>query len=124
VQVAAAGPVSNLILCVAAALVLRLLLALPPVFPGTTATLFRALGFALQINLALAFFNLIPVHPLDGSKILAGLLPLEWSLSYERHAPFGVAIIMALLFTGVLRYLVAVPSNIFLILLTRVLGLA
>ncbi|MBI5623100.1 MAG: site-2 protease family protein [Elusimicrobia bacterium] len=124
VQVAAAGPASNLILCVAAAILLRILLGLPPAAAGSMGTLRSALWFALHINLVLAFFNLIPVHPLDGSKVLGGLLPLRWAMAYERHEPYGVAIILGLIFLGVIRYLVAIPSNIFLLLLGKALGMA
>ncbi|MBI5883505.1 MAG: site-2 protease family protein [Elusimicrobia bacterium] len=124
VQVAAAGPLSNLLLCVAAAVVLRLTLVLPGDLQFSMRTLRGALWYAMNINLALAFFNLVPVHPLDGSKILSGLLPLKWSLVYESHAPYGVGIILALIFLRVLGPLVSVPAGVFQLLLLKVLGMA
>ncbi|MBI4678401.1 MAG: site-2 protease family protein [Elusimicrobia bacterium] len=123
VRVAAAGPAANLLLCVAAAVLARSLWSLPPVLPGFQTSMVVALRYAMIVNLTLAFFNLIPVHPLDGSRIVSGLLPWRWSMSYERHAPYGVAIILALLFLGFLNYLVGVPATVFLLLL-RSVGLA
>jgi len=69
-------------------------------------TLFR---FAVIINLALAFFNLLPVFPLDGSQILLGVLPDRWLRIYERHIPYGMYIILFMLITGVLKFLILAP---------------
>jgi len=58
-----------------------------------------------QINLLLIAFNLIPIPPLDGSRVVTGLLPRAQAEAYARLEPYGLMIIMALLFTGLLRYL-------------------
>lgn len=59
------------------------------------------LYFAIQINLVLGFFNLFPVPPLDGSKILAGVLPRDLAIRYLRLERYGMLIVVVLLATGV-----------------------
>ncbi|HHT67863.1 MAG TPA: site-2 protease family protein [Firmicutes bacterium] len=60
----------------------------------------------VQVNLGLAAFNLIPIPPLDGSHILAGLLPSRLSYEYSKLAPYGPFVLIALLVLGGSRYLV------------------
>ena len=99
--VAAAGPLSNLVQAVIFALPLWLAPDLLGRLPSFAISLLSALIF---INLALASFNLIPIPPLDGHKILTGLLPNFW---YPILAPlerYGFVILLALLFLpGLLR---------------------
>ena len=78
--VAAAGPISNFIMALIAAIPFRLGL-LSPFGAGSVGLLPTPAGFLLdfiEINLLLMLFNLIPIAPLDGSKILAGFAPREW----------------------------------------------
>jgi Zn-dependent protease len=74
--VAAAGPVANLTL---AGLSFAALMALPPAMPGWLSGTLQA---SVALNLILGLFNLIPIPPLDGSKILAGVLPEAWALRF------------------------------------------
>ncbi len=60
------------------------------------------LNYGILINLVLAVFNAIPIPPLDGSKILLGLLPREWAYSYMQLERFGFLILIALLWLGLL----------------------
>ena len=103
--IAAAGPLMNLLLAVVFGLVLRVAHA-----TGHTEWMFGAGGrsladmvvetFVLR-NLSLMFFNLIPIYPLDGSKILYGLLPARQATVYNAFmSQYGFMILMLLVFAG------------------------
>lgn len=108
--VAAAGPLANVtLLFVLGApfklgfVELPLLSPIPPVG--------RLLIIAIQLNAMLAVFNLIPVPPLDGSKILMGLLPPAPAISYARLQPYGVLILVALIFSRLLSAVLTPPMT-------------
>jgi Zn-dependent protease len=111
--VAAAGPISNLLQAVAAAIVLRALMPSDP-FAATDSLLLGILDHAVRINVLLALFNLIPVPPLDGGNVLAGLLPPAAASVFVSLRPFGFLILYALMFTGMLSALI-IPPAIFLL---------
>lgn len=76
-----AGPTSNIILAALLGLVVKLL---PPSFViGLNQEVLAAYFFIIQINLVLAIFNLVPVFPLDGEKILSGILPRNLSFEFQ-----------------------------------------
>jgi Zn-dependent protease len=113
IKVSAAGPVSNLLLAAAAAVIMRVIVLFASALGGDmSVTLVRAMFFAVEINLVLAIFNLIPVAPLDGSKILGGLLPYKWAVAYEKHIPYGSWIILALILTGLVKWIIILPLSI------------
>ncbi len=111
VLIAAAGPASNLALAIAAALALTVLPVSPVTLgePNVTAPLAALLGRALQINVLLAVFNMIPIPPLDGGNVLGGLLPYRLSRQFDQIRPYGFLLLYALMLTGGLEYLVAPP---------------
>lgn len=113
VLVAAAGPASNLALAVLASVLLRVVPVSPVRMgePNVTAPLASMLGGAVQINVWLAVFNMIPIPPLDGGNVLLGLLPPPLAGVVERIRPYGFLILYALMLTGGLEYLVMPPYN-------------
>jgi Zn-dependent protease len=101
--VSAAGPISNVILAVIVAVVVRLLSLAIGVFElpaGVVITLFDLLDLIVYYNLILSFFNLIPVFPLDGFAILQGLLPPALADAFEGTRQYGFFILLLLLFAG------------------------
>jgi Zn-dependent protease len=91
--ISAAGPLANMVLALASGLLIRVLLTIGVTPDRHTAIglLFFMVIMSLQINLALAIFNILPIAPLDGSKILFALLPVRYEkLIYflERYGPF------------------------------------
>ncbi len=105
--VALAGPAANFLLAAASAVVLHLMVRL--VSPETmvawralTEPVYNLLTMSVYINILLAFFNLLPVYPLDGSHVVEGLLPLRQALQFSRLKPFGLLILLGLIFAGLL----------------------
>jgi Zn-dependent protease len=105
-MVAAAGPISNLALAFVAVLVLRLTQPSHAVALGPVATVAWE---ALRLNLLLAIFNLLPIPPLDGSSVLAGLLPESAAAGLDRLRPYGFILLYALLLTPAFGVLVLTP---------------
>jgi Zn-dependent protease len=97
VMVAAAGPLTNLSLAIISAILLRWLPLNPDSAWFLTAPLHYMLGFSVKVNVVLAIFNLIPLLPLDGGRVLAGLLPLPIAIRFARLERYGFLILFALL---------------------------
>ncbi|MCS7231094.1 MAG: site-2 protease family protein [Elusimicrobiota bacterium] len=71
--------------------------------------------YGVIVNIGLAIFNLIPIPPLDGSKVLAGILPYEWADYYENFiGRYGFFIILFLLYSGVLGVIISPLMNFFI----------
>ena len=111
VFVAAAGPASNLALALVAAIVLHLVPVTPVTIgePNVSAPIAALLVQLRQINVLLAVFNMIPIPPLDGGNVLAGLLPLSLAIPFARMRPYGFLLLYLLMYTGVLTMLVVPP---------------
>ena len=106
--VALAGPATNLGLAVVSAILTKGIWMLATILPYSSATeailvpLNSMLIASVWINLVLCIFNFLPIPPLDGSRILMGLLPNNLALSYMRIERFGFLIIIVLAFSGLL----------------------
>jgi Zn-dependent protease len=106
--VALAGPLSNVAAALAAAGLGRLILGVSDPFGSRTLSftanlaqaVFLFLGIFVIINLVLAVFNLIPIPPLDGSRVLAYFLPAHWRVRMAQIERFGMLIIFALILLG------------------------
>jgi len=104
--VAAAGPVSNLLMAIGWALLARLGGALATSQPAIGEPLvYMGLGGILA-NVLLMVFNLLPLPPLDGGRVAVGLLPGPWAWQLSRVEPYGFFILIGLMITGLLGYLI------------------
>jgi len=95
--IALAGPASNIGLAICASVLLGMVPGGLGASDGASATI-ATLGFAmLQLNLLLAVFNMLPIPPLDGGNVLAGVLPEDLATGYDRLVrPYGFLILVVL----------------------------
>ena len=105
--VAAAGPLANFIMALLWAICLKIASMLHPELSKPVLFMLLTAQAGLLINLILAFLNLIPIPPLDGSKIVASLLPPRKAVQYLKIERFGFLILIFLLFTGALNWLLS-----------------
>ena len=107
--VALAGPTSNLLMAIGWALIARIgvtigtsneAIALPLIYTGVA---------GISINLVLMLLNMLPIPPLDGSRILSGLLPSYWAWQFNKLERFGFIILLVMLYTKFLNVLLDYP---------------
>jgi Zn-dependent protease len=120
--VAAAGPLSNLLMAVGWALLLRLSVELLHTLPWAAQPLFFMAQAGIA-NLILMILNLVPVPPLDGGRVLTGLLPARQAAALGAIEPYGLMIVVALLLTGVLWRILQPVIQLFNELLLVMVGL-
>jgi Zn-dependent protease len=119
--VALAGPVANLLMAIGWASLARLggiintdFITLPLIYSGVA---------GISINLVLALLNLLPIPPLDGSRILTGILPSYWAWQYNRFEKYGFILLLILLYTQMLDKVLAYPLYLMQNLFFSIAGL-
>jgi Zn-dependent protease len=119
IWVAAAGPGSNFL----QALLWALLLAMTaPTGPWSSAGLFQMADIGFKVNLVLMALNLLPLPPLDGGRVLAGLLPQGAADTLSRVEPYGLFIVLGLLALGVLDDLMRPLIRVAASVIARIIG--
>jgi Zn-dependent protease len=114
--VAAAGPLSNIAQAVVCAGLFHIAIEVVS-GQGSPPVTLEILRQAVVINLLLAFFNLIPIPPLDGGNVLAGLVPERAAQVIDTMRQFGFILLYVLMFSGILTELIIPPTRFFLGLL-------
>ncbi|MEE4165000.1 MAG: site-2 protease family protein [Desulfocapsaceae bacterium] len=110
--VALAGPAANLLLAIISAVLLRVTIGVAGILPYSPPLQAVIVPFSwmlvasVWINLVLCVFNFLPIPPLDGSRILAGLLPADIARSYASYEKYGFILILILAFSGILSMII------------------
>ena len=119
--VAAAGPGINFVMAVFWAMIIQLAIALESGFFSKPMMLMGAAG--VFINVILMALNLIPLPPLDGGRIAVSLLPMKQAMQFARLEPYGLFILLGLLFTGILGTILWPLISLLIGLIALVTGL-
>lgn len=120
--VAIAGPAANLLMALLWGLVLKIGFMLIANQPGVGQFMIYSGIAGVSINLILMVLNLLPIPPLDGSRILSAFLPSQWAWQYNRLEPYGLFILLGMLFFGVLGPILMGPYGFLQQLIYQVFG--
>ncbi|TPW09920.1 MAG: peptidase M50 [Halothiobacillaceae bacterium] len=103
--VALAGPLSNLMMALIWAVLMKIGVLLVEALPLLALPLLYMGAAGITINIVLLVLNLLPIPPLDGGRVLAGLLPGPWAWRLNQLEPYGIFIVLGLMLTGLLGQL-------------------
>lgn len=121
IWVAAAGPGANLMMLIGWAVLLMLVAGLENSSPATFLQLVAQAG--VYVNALLMIFNLLPLLPLDGGRIVAGLLPDKLSYQYAKLEPYGMFILVALILSGAVGVVLGPLMNFTMAIVYNTVGL-
>lgn len=121
--VALAGPMANLIMMLMWALIMKIGILLYGGMPWIAVPLALMGQAGIMINLILMLLNLLPLPPLDGGRILSGLVPAHISDRLDAIEPYGFFILLALLATGILNAILMPPMNLIYQAVSSIFGL-
>ena len=100
--VALAGPAANLIMMIVWAIILKLADSMSAEWWNLSQSIIYIANIGILINAVIMILNLIPIPPLDGSRVVSSLIPDRWAAAYSRIEPYGIVIVLVLMLTGVL----------------------
>lgn len=118
-MVSFAGPISNLLLAFVSALLMGILLKINLLSGG----LLQVLRYTYIYNLIFAVFNLIPIPPLDGSKVLMSLLPGRQAYALERIEPYGSFILIALVYLDIINSITSPVISLISLIMQHIINI-
>lgn len=121
--VAAAGPISNLLMALLWAALIKLGLTFGQHFPAFLEPLLLMGQYGIIVNVVLAVLNILPIPPLDGSRVLAAFVPGPWAYQMSRFEAYGLIVVAVLIFTGVLGAIMGPPIRMLSRLIFTLFGL-
>ena len=121
VWVALAGPIANLFMAIFWALMIRLAVLLQSEFISQPLGLMGQAG--IMINVVLMVLNLLPLPPLDGGRVVLGLLPPRLAYKYSKIEPWGMPILIVLMVTNLLWLFMGLPVSLFQALMNAIAGI-